>query len=438
MADGDPAGVHSVPPRFVQPRPLVRWAALATAVAGWGLCLLLTQASLPGARQTPLLDTLCGRGEGGTGGCRGVLASAYGSVPLSRQEGSLRLPVSILGMGYFASVGLWFLFIGPPTRSRAAWHALLLALVLVGAGVSIFYVRVMATTLREWCPLCVAVHGLNGLLLLLALLSLPWRKASASALVPHPSARLVAATVTASILIAFAHVAAALTFVIGGQAQRLSDAYRRVVEDPDYAVWNWERQPAVELPTRDSAAFTGPADARLTVVVFSDFQCPRCRAAHTALSNLAADPNASVRFAMRHFPLDAACNDDPRYGGPGGHVDACRAARAVEAARLVGGEAAAWRMTEHLFSKRGNLVGEDEATWAAAIGLDASELAGALPRGVALVAEDVALGRRLGIHEVGVPMVFVNGRRFDGWSVAAAWDRLRERGERGPTTRQTE
>src|SRR5260370_41814820 len=48
----------------------------------------------------------------------------------------------------------------------------------------------------------------------------------------------------------------------------------------------------------------GPADAKVTIVEFSDFQCPYCRQSAGMLKTFLATPEAKdVRFVFRHFPL---------------------------------------------------------------------------------------------------------------------------------------
>lgn len=54
----------------------------------------------------------------------------------------------------------------------------------------------------------------------------------------------------------------------------------------------------------DARNTAGPADAKITVVEFSDLQCPACRAAHPLVEQLKTQ-YPDVRFVYRHFPLDS-------------------------------------------------------------------------------------------------------------------------------------
>ena len=68
----------------------------------------------------------------------------------------------------------------------------------------------------------------------------------------------------------------------------------------------------------------GPPDAPLELVMYGDFQCPFCAAAQPILARVRDRLDGRLRFAFRHFPLEAI------------HPDAERAAEAAEAAAAQG------------------------------------------------------------------------------------------------------
>jgi protein-disulfide isomerase len=91
--------------------------------------------------------------------------------------------------------------------------------------------------------------------------------------------------------------------------------------------------------------------AKVMVVIFSDFQCPHCRAAHESYKPIIAKYAASgVRFVLKHFPLEGECNT---YAPNGGHSAACEAAAAVVLARQTG---KAEKMTDWLFDNQEKLT----------------------------------------------------------------------------------
>jgi len=90
-----------------------------------------------------------------------------------------------------------------------------------------------------------------------------------------------------------------------------------------------------DIPTENSYAI-GPADAPITIVEFSDYQCPYCRRWHDEVYEpLLAAYAGQVRLVYRHFPLTAI------------HPDAMSAA---EAAMCAGEQDAYWLYHEKLFS----------------------------------------------------------------------------------------
>ena len=113
----------------------------------------------------------------------------------------------------------------------------------------------------------------------------------------------------------------------------------------------------------------GPADALVTIIEFSDYECPYCRKAHEPLMD-ALDDNDDVRLVFKHYPLPM-------------HVHAIPAARAAWAA---GQQGKFWEMHDHMFEVGGKLDDVEQA--ARGMGLDvdrfkvdmASEAAGSLPK----------------------------------------------------------
>ncbi|MFZ1720872.1 MAG: DsbA family protein, partial [Microgenomates group bacterium] len=55
----------------------------------------------------------------------------------------------------------------------------------------------------------------------------------------------------------------------------------------------------------DARHFQGPEDAPITIVVFSDFECPACKATEPLIKQVVADFDGSIRYVYRHFPLDS-------------------------------------------------------------------------------------------------------------------------------------
>ncbi len=89
-----------------------------------------------------------------------------------------------------------------------------------------------------------------------------------------------------------------------------------------------------EVPVDHEADFArGPADAKVTVVLFADFQCGYCRSLANHLLPLETRYEGKVRWVFKHFPLDNRCN--PVMKGTM-HDEACAAAKAANCVGLQG------------------------------------------------------------------------------------------------------
>ncbi len=142
----------------------------------------------------------------------------------------------------------------------------------------------------------------------------------------------------------------------------------------------------------------GPADAKLTVVLFSDFQCPFCSRVEPTLKELEAAFPGQVRVVWKHQPL-------------GFHPNARPAAMAAEAAREQG---KFWQMHEKMFAAQQELSPAAYERWAKEIGLDLGRFKAsvAAARGEARIAEDQALAGQVGAS--GTPTMFFNCRQVVG------------------------
>jgi len=150
------------------------------------------------------------------------------------------------------------------------------------------------------------------------------------------------------------------------------------------------------VPLLDSPA-RGPAGAAVTVVMFSDFECPYCREGHEILQALRERYPGAVRVAYKAFPLDM-------------HPNALVAAMAARSAQTQGNF---WGFHDRLFSQDG-LDFDTLMRNAAQTGLDAAAVRRdieSLAHGPEVI-RDLRLGRRLGVSST--PTFFINGRMLTG------------------------
>jgi protein-disulfide isomerase len=152
--------------------------------------------------------------------------------------------------------------------------------------------------------------------------------------------------------------------------------------------------PAFQIATDDQPTKGNP-NASVTVVEFTDYQCPSCAATQPILERLITEYGDRVRFVVRDFPLQQ-------------HADARKAAEAAEAAREQGKY---WDFTAILFRNQSALKPEMLKQYAQVIGLDRAKFDAALDSGkfADKVDRDLLDGQKLGVS--GTPSFFVNGRR---------------------------
>ena len=148
----------------------------------------------------------------------------------------------------------------------------------------------------------------------------------------------------------------------------------------------------------------GPADAPVTILEYSDFQCPYCAMLEPILSKLAAAFPNDLRIVYRYFPLNI-------------HDKAIISAQAAEAAGLQG---KFWEMNAFLMEKQSDWDTKSSAdfqTWitsqVAAMGIDAAKFAADLnsPAVVQKVQASLKSANDIGLDHT--PFVIVNGRVLD-------------------------
>jgi protein-disulfide isomerase len=148
--------------------------------------------------------------------------------------------------------------------------------------------------------------------------------------------------------------------------------------------------------TVDDAMCRGPKNARVTVVEFSDFECPYCRVARPLLEGLASDAG-QVRLCFKPFPLKV-------------HAHAEQAAQAAYYAKAQG---KFWPMRDALFDHQDALELEDLKRYATELGLDSSAMAEAV--GMRAFGPQVEASKAEGKQAAikGTPSIFINGRRYE-------------------------
>jgi protein-disulfide isomerase len=162
---------------------------------------------------------------------------------------------------------------------------------------------------------------------------------------------------------------------------------------------------AYNIPNGESPIL-GKKDAKVTVAIFSDFQCPYCSKVDPMLHDVVKDPELKdkVNVVFKHFPL-------------GFHKDAMPASKASLAAHEQG---KFWEYSEKLYANQRALKPENFSKWAEEIGLDVARFEKDLKENdkkyEAQIKEDQKMGQTAAKVR-GTPSLFVNGWQLQQRSV---------------------
>ncbi len=142
----------------------------------------------------------------------------------------------------------------------------------------------------------------------------------------------------------------------------------------------------------------GATEPKITLITFSEFQCPYCSRAKGTLEELLKIYKDSLQVSFRHFPLPFHNNATPA---------AIAAVAAAEQGKF-------WQMHDKLFANQQALGAADLEKYAQEIGLDMAKYKAAIesPKTKAVVEADKKMGETFGVG--GTPSFFMNGRSFSG------------------------
>jgi protein-disulfide isomerase len=167
-------------------------------------------------------------------------------------------------------------------------------------------------------------------------------------------------------------------------------------------------EPPVQQIALGKAPVKGPANAPVTIVAWSDFECPFCGRVIPTLKQLEEEYKGKIKLAFKHQPLPF-------------HPNAKPAAMAAMAAQEQG---KFWEMHDKLFANQRALDRASLEKYAQEIGLDMGKFKAALDSGKfnEAIEADSAEGSRLGAN--GTPTFFINGRTLVGAQPIEAFKRV--------------
>jgi predicted DsbA family dithiol-disulfide isomerase/rhodanese-related sulfurtransferase/uncharacterized membrane protein len=316
-------------------------------------------------------------------GCDAVRASSY-----SHFQG---IPTPAFGVTMFAVLTL-LVFVGPLVTGRWGRKLSYLIAAITGAGflVSLYLTGIEAFVLHNWCDWCLLSAVTVTVMFVISLLEL-FR--------PSPDVEGGAALaalrgyVTVVMLAILAGVPAFIFLTRANAHEPAPQASREALRE--------------HLIRPDSHVFGDP-NSPVTVVEFSDFQCPFCGRAEKTVKKIREAYNTRIRFVFRQFPL------------PTIHAFAEKAAEASECAAEQGDF---WQAYEKLYANQDDLSVPALEHYASGLGLNRARFEQCLSSGAMAfrVRQDVEDGRALGVSRT--PTFFIDGKKYEG---APSYDQFAE------------
>ncbi|MEZ5292462.1 MAG: thioredoxin domain-containing protein [Vicinamibacterales bacterium] len=164
--------------------------------------------------------------------------------------------------------------------------------------------------------------------------------------------------------------------------------------------------PRYDVAIADHDPSRGPKDAPITIVEFSEYQCPFCARVTPTLKALEEKYAGKIRLIYKDFPLQ-------------NHLQAPKAA---EAAHCAGDQGKYWELHDRMFQNQQQLQVPQLKQSAGALGLDQAKFDQCLDSGkyASIVQEDIAYGEKMGVGST--PTIYINGRLVSGAQPPAVFE----------------
>lgn len=158
------------------------------------------------------------------------------------------------------------------------------------------------------------------------------------------------------------------------------------------------KAPVVEVATAGRPARGGGENAPVTIITFSDYECPYCARAESTIARVLKEYGDKVRLVFRNYPLPFHNNARP----------------AAEAALCANAQGKFWDFHDKLFAQQSSLGLETYKKIAGEVGLDQAKFEQCLAKNEfkTAVDQDMADGAAVGVS--GTPAFFINGRMLSG------------------------
>ncbi|MFL5813062.1 MAG: thioredoxin domain-containing protein [Bdellovibrionia bacterium] len=378
-----------------QKTPVQLYIIMVLALIGIGLSVYLSQHFFEVRSGAVGFKSICNIGSNMN--CDAVAASKYAEVAGG-------IPLSSLATGWLLGI-FAVAMMGMGTAWRRVSSRLLIGMGAFAVGTSLAYLFVMIGILHTYCLFCLVLDVVNVLIFGAALTLKPQTMGAVS----DEEERSARKTMIISVLIS---VFVAVVATKGMDNSQLKSS------DVDLYVQGILSSPTLPASADGKYPVLGPSNAPITVVEFSDFQCPHCQMAAKQFNAVLNRFPGKVKVVFRNFPLDMACNHNMKQAL---HAVACEAARVAYCANEQGKFKEVY---EDIFENQNNLKPGMPAELAKKAGLDEAKLNACVQSAETQMAiqNDIAEADRLQVQST--PTLFVNGHKVEGALPLQVWDKL--------------
>ncbi len=402
------------------------WVVIAAAVVGGFFSVLSTTQHLRIQREGLEQQSFCAFSE--TINCDIVNASSYSEF--------LGVPIAWWGLCYYL---VMLLMAGFALRTRKDPRGTIAVAWFLSCGgilYSALLAYIAAVVLGVVCIECLSMYAANILLFVFLFVALGVKIGALPLFIRDYLLAALGRPSNLGFPVRFVNhaIAVAAVFGIGWIAFAAYDAQQPKGDDRASLrekVRAFQMQSLHEIRLDPSWPTWGNPDAKVTIVEFSDYQCPFCRLAAFSLKPYLQEFRRDVRLVFMNYPLDNACNDAMK--GPM-HPYACLAAKAALCGWKKGGDF--WRFHDELFRNSRKLNEETVQGILEQGGVKREEAAECIasPEIDKMVRDQIASAQA--IYVTGTPTIFVNGRKLKYWRdpkyVQAVVRAEIERAKKGP------
>jgi protein-disulfide isomerase len=329
--------------------------------------------------------------------CDAVNSSQFAKLPGG-------IPLSVVCLGFYLGL-LIISFINWIPSVRENWERAIAktttSLMALAATFSVIYLMIMIFVIKKLCTFCLAIDAVNTLGLITS-----WflYKKSAKNISAQGAWKTLVGICLASIVIT--------TIAIMPTKKSITD------QDIKTILANTLHSPQFNVNTAGAPSIGNP-QAPVTIVEFSDFQCPFCQRGAKIMNVLLSKFPDKLKIVFKNYPLDMKCN--PEIKNPM-HTTSCEAALYAICAHE---QKLFEPVYETFFENQMDLApGKPEVLAAQIKGIDSKKLTQCYqsPLTATQLQADIQEGIQFGIQ--GTPTFFVNGHKIDSLYPIEFWEGL--------------